>query len=432
MAAMVGVAMVAVLGYAGVDKGALALLAAAGVLVLGAVSADMTVLPLLAFPCMLLLYRAGPLSLSDLVLFLASLCALTQLHTRESPELRRLVWVVIGYQAALVPTLVYNRYPANYIEWVHELFLVGGALAVGFVVGRSGRARVAVSLYVIPVVVLAVAVCLLAPARHFQPIDLFIFQKNALGDMFAFVAVIAYARPSWLGWRAWTCNAIAVICALGTLACQSRQGMISVAVGIAVVAVRGHVQARRSRMILLAVMSLLVVAYVVTANQLSSTGRFDSAHQRLTWYGQSVNIWRTSRLVGVGLRWWYTGRFGAGFQPPNAEFEVLTSAGVIGLAGFLISVAVALWVLWHMDPRYGTIAVAIVVVRLVQGQLDLFWVASQSSLPWLIVGLALGAQALAQAEEAESVRATRPAGESARPIDRLRGSTPTLAVPSDR
>ena len=33
-------------------------------------------------------------------------------------------------------------------------------------------------------------------------------------------------------------------------------------------------------------------------------------------------------VFGAGLRWWYTDRFPVRFQPPNAEIEVLTSAGV--------------------------------------------------------------------------------------------------------
>ena len=51
-------------------------------------------------------------------------------------------------------------------------------------------------------------------------------------------------------------------------------------------------------------------------------------------------------------------------------------------------------VLWHVDPKYGTLALAVTLSRLVQGQFDLFWVAAQVSIPFVIAGICLGAQAL--------------------------------------
>ena len=52
-----------------------------------------------------------------------------------------------------------------------------------------------------------------------------------------------------------------------------------------------------------------------------------------------------------------------------------------------------LLVLWHVDPRFGTLAVAVVLCRLVQAQFDLFWVAAQVSIPFVIAGICLGAMA---------------------------------------
>ncbi len=408
-----------------------AVIGAGAVLGLGLLSIDMSLLPVVAFPAMLVLQRVGgALSVSDFVLFVCTLVALLQVRLGQSVELRRLLWMVVGYQACLLPALVANPYKANYIEWVHELFLVGGSLIVGWVVGNSGHARVAVGLYCVPVVILAVLVCLQAPAHHFGPQNFWIFQKNALGDMFAFVAIIAYCRPRWLGWRLPVANAVAILCAVGTLACQSRQGTLSIVAGVAIVAVRSRVVGRRSRLILLGTIPMAVVAYVLTANQLASDNKFNSANQRLTWYGESLKVWDHAHWVGVGLRWWYTDRFAANFQPPNVELEILTSAGIIGLAGFLIAIFAGLRVLWQMDPVYGLLPFTIVAVRLVQGQLDLYWVASQSSLPWLIVGVALGVQTLDRRRPTPDA----PAAWQAAPRDqlgrRLPRPTPVPAAPS--
>ena len=90
------------------------------------------------------------------------------------------------------------------------------------------------------------------------------------------------------------------------------------------------------------------------------------------------------------------------FQPPNAEIEVLTTAGVVGLLGFRAHVVVPR-VAWRLDPAYGTLAVAVLVSRLVQGQFDLFWAASQGSLPFMIVGVCLGMQAHAAAAAPQPV-----------------------------
>lgn len=401
------------LGYTAGSRPSYALAAAGAILVLGVLLSDLVLLPIAAFPFMLVLTRVGGgngLSVSDGVLFLATVCALLQLRTRESPELRSLLWLVVVYQAALLPTLIRNPYTANGLEWAHELVLVGGSLVVGWVVGWRGRAKIALGWYVGVSAVLGVAAAVQAPLHHFEPVYLKVpagmsFQKNALGDLLAFAMIVAYIRPVWLGWRPRWANTAIACCLAGILATQSKQAMISVAVGVAVMVIRAKILRRRARMIVLATIPLLVIAYVVTMNQLASTNKFNAANQRLTWYGDSLHIWQMDRWFGVGLRWWYTDRFHVNFQPPNAELEMLTSAGVLGLAAFLITSLVALRILWGLDPRFGTIAFAVLAARLVQGQLDLFWVASQSSVPWLIVGAALGALSLARHEEAQAGRA---------------------------
>jgi hypothetical protein len=51
-----------------------------------------------------------------------------------------------------------------------------------------------------------------------------------------------------------------------------------------------------------------------------------------------------------------------------------------------------------MDPRYGSLALAVLVSRFVQGQLDLFWVAVQGSIPFVVLGICLGVEHLARQE----------------------------------
>jgi hypothetical protein len=434
---VLAVAVLLGLGYLAGARPQYALAGAAVVAGIGIAAVDLTLLPVLAFPAILLLIRVGGgggLSASDLVLFVASICALLQVRLSESAPLRTLIWLCIGYQLALVPTLIHNPYRANVVEWAHEAVLVGGSLMVGWVVGRQGRAHGALSGYVVLCSVLGVAALVRAPVDNFQPVYLevvpqLIYQKNALGDLLAFAGIVAYARPPWVGWSARWANTAVACCVLGILATQSKQAIISMAAGIGLISLRGARLGRRSRVVLLSMIPLLVLAYVITAEQLSSNNQYNAAHQRLSWYRDSLDVWALGRWLGVGLRWWYTSRFSVHFQPPNAELEMLSSAGVVGLAAFVVTSAAAFVVLWRLDPLYGTLAAAVLAARLVQGQLDIFWVASQSSLPWLIVGAALGAQSLARHRAGS---APPPAGTSAPPARPAPSATPAPSGPSGR
>jgi hypothetical protein len=121
--------------------------------------------------------------------------------------------------------------------------------------------------------------------------------------------------------------------------------------------------------------------------------------QRLNWFQDSIDIWLNDPIFGVGLRWWYTDRFPTKFQPPNAELEVLTTTGVIGLLAFLAVAVGTLIVLWRLDPVYGTLGTVVVLSRFVQSQFDLFWTAVQVSIPFVIAGICIGAAARAQSND---------------------------------
>lgn len=406
---LVGIGAVALivavaLGALSVQRAPLALVVGVVVLIAGAAARDLSIVPVLALPATLVLTRVGgALSVSDLVLALATVVSLLMLRGRGAQLLRPLIWGGVAYLATAFPTLVLNPYPENAVEWGHEAFLVLGSLVVGFVIGRADRARLAIGLYVIgccgiAVVAITTSLITFVEVGEFQPVYLPDLHKNTIGGMLGAAAVIAFARPVWLRWSARWSWTIVVLSTLGIVAAQSRQGLVGAVVGILIVSLRARPQTgRRVRIVWLA--SIPAVAWVVSAltAQLESGDPFNSANQRVDWYLQSLQIWLESPLFGVGLRWWYTGRFDGrfeAFQPPNAELEVLTTVGVFGLIGFLAMFAVAGWHLWKMDPVYGTVGFAIVAMRFTQAQFDLYWVAGQASLLWIIAGICYGVQAL--------------------------------------
>ncbi|MFC4243682.1 O-antigen ligase family protein [Gryllotalpicola reticulitermitis] len=391
------VVVAATLGLLSARIGTWSIAVAIGILCVGIAAIDLALLPVVAMPLSLLSVRAGGvLSFSDVALAGATVVALFLLRRRGAMALQPLLWAGVGYLVAVIPDLVLNRYSANYVEWAHEVVLVLGSMVVGFVIGREGKAGSAFGLYTLACAVIGVIAGIaalrgFASSGAFTPVSLNALNKNAIGGSLAAALVIAFARPAWLHWRPWFSNLMVVCCALGVLASQSRQGMIGAVAGVIVVALRPVARrGGRARLVFLVAIPVLYLVYQQVTTQLNSADQFNSASQRLTWYAQTIEIWKTSPIFGVGLRWWYTARFGAAFQPPNAELEVLSCVGVVGLIAFLIMFAAGARALQRIPVEYGTVGMAVIATRFVQAQFDLYWVSGQSSFLWIVAGACVG------------------------------------------
>lgn len=405
VAAAFACAVLAALAVLSVHSAKYALAGAAGVLCVGLAAADLSALPAVAVVGTLVVIRIGGsstnLSISDALLFVATLSALPRVRVREDRVLRSLLGLVAVYEASVLVAVLYNPYRADFVEWVHEAFLAGGALVVGWVVGRDGRARSALSAFLVGSCVLSIYAALYSAAHHLHPANLPLgYQKNFVGDLVAFAILVAYANPSYLALRPRARHVVITICLLGLAGSQSRQAGIGLVVVALLLAHRNGGVLRRAK--LLVALALPALAYIglKVDEQLASSNRFNSVHQRLAWYHDSLTLFHLSPWLGEGLRWWYTGRFAFAFQPPNAELEILTSAGLLGLAGFLVAFGGSLERLRRLPPEVGTLAFAALLMRVVQGQFDIFWVASQASIPWMIVGIALGVAARQRARDA--------------------------------
>lgn len=391
------------------DQPIVAALAALTVLAFGISLAEPAVIPLIALPMLVIVTRIGGesvnLSVSDAVLFAAFWPAVFLGKRPFSPPMRSLLWLSALYQVATLFTVVANPYLLNAVEWFHAWLLVGGALVVGWAVGRAGYGRLGLSLVLLVSTALAVATLVQAAFQYlggdFGPVYVswpYGMHKNFVGTVLAFAAVIAYARPVWAGWSRRFAFTVFWTCAAGAAVTQSRQAIVSLGVAVFVISVRSDPVRRRSKMILLAVIPAVFLVASLVRDEVAQGNVHSSVFQRLTWFEDTMAVWGSSPIFGAGLRYWTAGRTEFGFQPPNAELEVLASAGVVGLIGFLVLLIGALVVLWRVDPRYGTLAFTILLTRVVQGQLDLFWVAVQVSIPFAVVGVCLGALARDQAE----------------------------------
>jgi polysaccharide biosynthesis protein PslJ len=405
-----------------------ALFGAAALLVVGLLLYDPLSVPVVAMPVSVVVERfaAGgtDLTISDLVLFAAFWVALVFAPRPFSGPMRSMLWLNAIYQVATLFTVFANPYQANTVEWFHAWLLVSGALLVGWAVGRSGRAPLGMTLFLAACGVLALGTLAtwatqLAAGNYgpVYPTWPFHMHKNFVGDVVAFAAVVAYVHPSWMGWsRRWSLAAFWVF-TLAVVASQSRQALIGLAVALVIVVLRPAPGRRRSKLILVGIAAAGVYVATMVSDQLESDNQHNSAFQRLTWYEQAVSVWNQNQAFGLGLRWWTAERTEYAFQPPNAELEVLTSAGTVGLVGFLVMFTGMIVVLWRMDRRFGTLALALVVSRLVQGQFDLFWVSIQVSVPFLLAGVCLGAQALHAAQDEQDRPDEQPAqDDSAVPV----------------
>ncbi|GGI05853.1 O-antigen ligase family protein [Isoptericola cucumis] len=390
----------------------LAMAVAGGLLLLGLTALRAEALPLASMATLVVIERVGGdslnLSASDAVLFVAFWAAVVLAPRPFSPPLRALLWLTVVYQVAALFTVIANPYTANAVEWVHGWLLTGGALVVGWAVGRSGRASAGLALFVggscaiAALTVLSAAVAWastgeLGPVYLDQPWGM---HKNFIGCVLGFAAVVVYARPSWLAWPRSVTWAAFWLCTAGVVASQARQALVGLGVAVVVLALRPEPGRRRNLVVLLAVVPAMVAVVSMVREQLESGNEFNSAYTRLTWYQQAVEVWQSSPWVGIGLRWWTAGRSEYEFQPPNAELEVLTSTGVVGLVGFLVMMLGSVVVLWRVDRRFGTLAAALVLSRFVQAQFDLFWVSVQVSVPFVLAGVILGARAWEEARAA--------------------------------
>lgn len=320
---------------------------------------------------------------------------------RLSPPMRAMLWLNAIYQFSTVFTVIANPFPQNTVEWFHAWLLISGALVLGWGLGRAGYARLSMLLLLGMLGLIAAGTFATAALNALQghgldavyPLWPWAMHKNAAGGALALGVFLVYARPDWLGLsRRWT---VLLVCVFGAalLLTQSRQAIAGLLGALFILIIRRGAAGHALFLTVLAVPAVLLLVQSVI-EQFASGNQFNSAYARLDWMREVYALWKLSPVFGHGLRYWYVHPW-AHFQPPQAELEVAASAGVVGLLGFGIMWAGFVVVLWRVAPRYGAVALGAVVLRITAAQFDLFWVAAQVSVPFLVAGICLGAQALA-------------------------------------
>lgn len=358
-------------------------------------------LPLLAMPLIVVVHRASgggvDLSWADVALGLAFWPAVLLGPRPFSPELRSLLWFNAIYQAATLFTVIANPFLANTIDWFHSWLLVSGALVVGWAVGRMGAGRLGIRLFLAAAIALAllgiVEGSLNYLSGNFEPLYPswpWPMHKNYFGSLMCFAGLVFYARPSWMGLSRWGAQIGFWVCVMAMGVSQSRQALVGLAIGLVIIAFHGRRERRRGWLgLFLGVPALAVVATLVR-DQVASGNEHNSFFQRLEWYDQSIANWESSPWFGLGLRYWTQGRAEFNFHPPQVFLEVMATAGIIGLIGFVVMALGMLRTVWGIKGVTGSLILGLLAARLVQGQLDIFWLSPTTSIPFLLIGALLG------------------------------------------
>ncbi|UNK70153.1 O-antigen ligase family protein [Microbacterium sp. H1-D42] len=362
------------------------------------------ILPLMAVPSAFVTARVGigvgDLTVSDLAIALGFVTVVLLSRRDFSPTMRAMLWLNAIYQFATLFTVIVNPFPQNTVEWFHAWLLIAGALVLGWGIGRAGLMRTALLLMIATAALIAIGTIVTAAVvfitEGFKPIYPrwpWAMHKNFAGAALSFAILIVFIKPpaARLSRRVTLPAMWLMFIALALT--QSRQAIIGLIVAMMLYVMRSGAGRHKILVALLGIPGAVLIVQSVI-DQFESQNRFNSTYQRLEWMREVYALWKHSPIFGHGLRYWYVHPT-ANFQPPQAELEVVASTGVVGLAAFgvmWIGFLIVLWKFWTKHPAFGALAFAALISRIVAAQFDLFWVAAQTSIPFLIAGICLGAQ----------------------------------------
>lgn len=337
-------------------------------------------------------------SYSDALLAAATIMSIPAvLGTKEIRRLRLAGWGVAVYMGCLLPTVLLHWSSRGYLEWLHRLVLVGGSLLVGAWITRDGKIRPALRWLAFAACIVAMATVADAARHGLAHSAPFGMNKNFVGGMLGVVIVLVFvAREHFALPTPWW---IAVICIIGAgvLASHSRGGALAATVGLFLaVVLQGRIHRSSTKWLAVLVAGILAVfVYTTVHHQLQhnqSTVNNGSLGVRFNVERATRQVWHTSPVYGVGLKYFNTHAFGPFALPANNVVDnELAESGVIGLAGFVVlqgAVLTAGYRRGRTDPLAAA-GFGMVAGLLAHGMVDIYWTAGSVTLPFIVMGMAL-------------------------------------------
>ena len=196
--------------------------------------------------------------------------------------------------------------------------------------------------------------------------------------------------------RRWAMALYAVI-SVGFMASQSRGTMLALLAVLLVFATR-HGRGRLKRWAPILFVATVVLLGVATATYTerdlaASDAKFSSLNTRIDNYTYALNNeFAPHPVVGAGMKWFKIND-STGSGPHNFVVAELSETGLVGLFGLVVFLGVMLNALRRQRHAMSEAAYLVMLERILDSLLGIFWVAGTGTLPFLVVGLAIGEDA---------------------------------------
>jgi O-antigen ligase len=354
-----------------------------------------------AFPSAFAYWRVGPasidMSVTDAVTILGAVAALPFVPWR-SPALRRVLVATLAYGALLGLTVVAHPAMRSIVEVGHRASMVVGAVLIGAAVARMGRVRLALRAFLVAAVVVSLASLAYTLTHGLEPAYPFGIQKNAAGEIIVMGLVILLAASRRVELRPLSLAVVAVVLVVGLAASQSRGAALALIAVFALHLVRSRNRESASRLarlaplLLVASIGLLAITAVTYRDRdlNPQTEKFNALNSRLDTYDYAIHHeWLPNILDGGGLKWFFAPDSPVG--PPHDLFVgELSETGLIGLVGLVVLLVVLLNCMRRSSSDLGEAGFLVLVARILESLVGIFWTAGPGTLPFLVLGLVIG------------------------------------------
>lgn len=367
---------------------------AAALLLVTLVVTDPLSVVVLVVPGVWVVLRVGgggiEMSGSDALLVVGTVCAMPFVPW-QNPRLSRILVAVLIFEAFLLMSVIAHPTARGAFEWGHRFFLTGGSVIVGAALAATGTCHRALRAFLAMAAVVGVLAAADGVARGLAPASVLGFHKNFIGSMMLVTLAVTFLAPTSTGWSRRCLAIIQVPAALGLLASQSRGAILALVIGLLVACANSFAVRRQAKPLIVVLVPLALFAAFSLRDQLDGTKMVHSSiTERARYRDQAMEAWRESPVVGQGMRFFSSGEFALNSDPHNVLVASLSETGMVGLVALLGLITTSVAVLWPVRTTLAVVALAILVARFAHGVFDIYWVAATQTLPWLIVGMAVG------------------------------------------
>lgn len=371
------------------------------------------------FPASFATWRVGPaaidLSVADAMTFLGVLAAFPSVPWRAK-AFRQILWAALAYSVLVSLSVVANFTVTGAVEVVHRFVMIVGTVCIGAALVHRGKVTAALRALVLIATVVAIAAMIDSLTNDLEPAYAFGLQKNSIGTLLVSTIICVYFGRAHLRWPLWWLTLAGLFMAGGLAASQSRGSALALAAVFVAFLIRNAWQRRTRRVWRLVPLVLLLAAGLgVTmvksfenqaAERTGADYKFSSVGSReITYRTVWSDVIAPNPIVGAGPKWFTQPGAPAG-EPHNLVLDELSSDGVVGLVALIALLWVCLRVANRAPPPLGELAWYAVIARLIAASFDIFWVAGPNTLPFLVLGLAVGAASLEERHETSAAPMT--------------------------